>query len=82
MEETQFASIVLLVLSVFISKRFDPAEITSLEEKKSEKKNTDVGSLLGACFDRQYCYITAENNCNDPCLPILLNGLILFYCLI
>lgn len=46
------------------------------------KKNRDVGSLLGACFDRQYCYITAENNCNDPCLPILLNGLIFFYCLI
>lgn len=38
MEETQFASIVFLVLSVFISKRFDPAEITSLEEKNLKIK--------------------------------------------
>lgn len=50
MEETQFASIVLLVLSVFISKRFDPAEITSLEEKKSEKKKYGRGQSIGGLF--------------------------------
>lgn len=82
MEEIQFVFIVFFVLLVFILKRFDFVEIISLEEKKFGKKNMDVGSLLGVCFDWQYCYIIVENNCNDFCLFILLNGLIFFYCLI